>query len=250
MLKNKLFVTIYDMVLRHENIRAIHKKLYDQTINKKEDKIVLANCLKIANQCKKLDKGKGEYYTTGIGVLADLLWKKLNNKSDEVIHTINLSSRKIEGKRKKEILNYVFAENRKIGKVFYASSSHGDSALDHKDWQGKLYVDRLAKEDEVISYARQHNLQSVQWVIGNPVWFITRPNCRHYFVAYTLDEVKNGYKVPHTEIGNKYYQTPKINEVADKLRMLEAFYKIKPTIELKNKILKYRMLIAKYKHQI
>ena len=71
-------------------------------------------------------------------------------------------------------------------KPFYMASWHADSATDHAPYQGKLYYDANTT-GEALKYAQQHNLKTLQWVTGEPVWFVTRPYCRHYFVQYSLE---------------------------------------------------------------
>ncbi len=82
--------------------------------------------------------------------------------------------------------------------VFYLSSSHSNPAKDHADYQGRIYVDRfwrsvLAADDEkrraVEAYIRNHDTMTVQEVIREPVYFITRPYCKHFFIPLDTDEV-------------------------------------------------------------
>lgn len=84
--------------------------------------------------------------------------------------------------------------------VFHIASKHDDCAEDHYDYQGKLYYDRFWRRyvkdpqgrQAVLSLISQKGMKSIQWVIGRPVWFITRPNCRHYFSRVTIGEALEG----------------------------------------------------------
>lgn len=83
--------------------------------------------------------------------------------------------------------------------VWYLVSYHGDCAKDHEPWQGRIYIDENwrsicnAGETEIIeNLIQMYQVRTFQWVIGRPVWLITRPNCRHYFKKlYTSTVMKN-----------------------------------------------------------
>ena len=205
--KNKYFSIIYKSVLKHESLRDIHKKLYNAIIN--PNKQLLQFSFYVAQRAKKLDKGKNEYYGTGLGILAvgimNLMLK--NTYVDKVINRIVVEE---QSKEKEVFLDDLFKEGRDTGKIFYVASSHEDCAEDHKSYQGKIYVDAYYDRHnrELCDYIRNKNIKTVQWVTGKPAYFITRPNCRHYFIQHTFDEIKKGVSVPHSKIGYKRYQTP------------------------------------------
>lgn len=82
------------------------------------------------------------------------------------------------------------------GSIFYLCSSHINPAKDHADWEGKIYVDEdwMDKCDDsdkkrIAAYIRNHKIVSVQWVTGAPVWLVYRPNCKHYLIPVSVDEV-------------------------------------------------------------
>lgn len=254
--KNKYFGVIYDGVLKHKPIREIHQDLLKATIN--PNKTLAIYFHKLANKAKKLDKGPGEYYGgLGLIVLADglinLFSKNANNYEATVL--INSEIRKYESEQKAVILENAWKQNRKDGKIFYVASSHADSAKDHKPYQGKIYVDRYwhnyDTDGSLGKFIREHNIQTAQWVTGAPVWFITRPNCRHYFVNYTVEQILSGkYHIPNRKIGNRRLQTPagvNLEYYENRLRMLLTLYKKYPTTLLKKQIDKTRLLIAKWK---
>ena len=81
-------------------------------------------------------------------------------------------------------------------KVFFLCTVHDHPAEGHREWQGKIYVDRFwrtkVKGDKyypVLSYIRNRKIHTVQWVMGDPVWMTTRPYCKHYFIPLSIDEV-------------------------------------------------------------
>lgn len=188
-------------------------------------------------------------------ILFDIL-KKANDKSKEII--VHETSKYAE-MTKDDKLNQLITKSRAKGEWFYLASSHNDCAKDHVDYQGKLYVDNKAPE-EVIEYAKNRGLYTLQWVLGEPAWLITRPNCRHYFVTLTLKEVmgstlkdlKNKHHT-HTKEGDRTYQTPQkaaLEEYEDRLKMLNELYKQYPLEAIKKAIIKTKLLIKKWKGEI
>lgn len=216
--------------------------------------------VKLANKIKKLDAGAGNYYETGLEVLAVAIFSAFSKRAVnyEATKIINYEVRKFESDKKVEILDNSFKENRLSGKIFYIASSHKDSAKDHEPWQGKIYVDRYwhnyDTDGKIGKFIRDNGIKTVQWVTGEPVWFITRPNCRHYFTTYTFDEIiNNKYVIPHRKIGDKRLQTPRdanLQYYEDRLRLYKNMYNKYPTTLLKNQIEKTRLLISKWKHLI
>ena len=82
--------------------------------------------------------------------------------------------------------------------IFFVCSKHKHPAEDHKDYQGKIYVDRFwrTKLDEqmqkkVGAYIKNHNVLTVQYIIGEPVYMTTRPYCKHYFIPVNTSTVLN-----------------------------------------------------------
>ena len=242
-------------MLQHKPVREIHADLFKVTVN--PNKTLLAYAIKLANRAKKLDRGAGAYYTIGLDVLAVAVMKlfmtdAMNYKATKLV---NSEVRRFESERKAEILTNEFKNNRMSGKIFYIASQHKDSAPDHAPWQGRIYVDRYwhnyDTDGRLEKFIRDKGIRTVQWVTGSPVWFITRPNCRHYFVNYSIDDVLNGkYKIPRRLIGDTRLQTPQeANEeyYLDRLKLYEMMYKKHPSQTLKDQINKTRLLVAKWK---
>lgn len=80
--------------------------------------------------------------------------------------------------------------------VFFVCSKHRKPAEDHKDYQGKIYVDRFwrTKLDETMqkkveAYIKNHNVLTVQYIMGEPVYMTTRPYCKHYFIPVPTSTV-------------------------------------------------------------
>lgn len=253
--KNKYLSIIYKDVLAHKPIKEIHDDLYKATVN--PNKVLLSYMVKVANNAKKLDKGAGAYYTTGLEILAVSLLQMFKTDACQYKSTLiaNSEVRKYVAEEKSEILVNAWKENRAGGKIFYVASKHSDCAEDHKDYQGKVYVDRYwhnyDTDGSISKYVKDNNIKTVQWVTGEPVWFVTRPNCRHYFVAYTPEQIMKGkYNTPKRRYGDRRLQTPQKANVAyyeDRLKMLLSLQKQYKTTLLTNQIEKTKLLISKIK---
>lgn len=228
--------------------------MYDATINTKapyRDKVLLAFAIKTANKAKKVS-------AENVGLLAIALFDLFKNQhsNDKAKKIINHQVSVEAEKEKNGTLDQFIKDSRSNGEWFYLASSHGDCAKDHKPYQGRLYVDEKAPQD-VIDYARSRGLYTLQWVMDAPAWFITRPNCRHYFVSLPLDQVqgkslkalRRKHKT-YTKEGNRDFQTPAkaaVEEYEDRLKMLKALYREHPTPTLKAEITKTELLIKKWK---
>lgn len=91
--------------------------------------------------------------------------------------------------------------------VFYLCSVHTGPAEDHKEWQGKIYVDRYWRSvlekhggtdtgtvhgdliKGIGAYIKNHNILTVQEVVNHKPYLITRPYCRHFFIPLSTEEV-------------------------------------------------------------
>lgn len=84
-------------------------------------------------------------------------------------------------------------EAEKIGsyKAFMVASRHDDCAEDHEEYQGKVYVKSWAlRYGRIRDYCSAKGIKTVEWVIGRPAWLTTRPNCRHFFREFSLNELE------------------------------------------------------------
>jgi len=219
-LRDNYLTIIYKGFIDKKSAKEIHKELYDLTINKKVvDKTMLSNAIKITN---KVAKNKPANLQGDL--LADAIFLLFADMKADKYLTQNIYQKlnKEEGKAKEEALSQELVNNRKLTdpKIFYLASSHNDCASDHKDYQGKMYIDEnwrsvikdKEQERQISAYIRQHNIKGYNWVIGRPVWLITRPNCRHYFTALPTEKVLNNsvetltrnYKT-HRAYGDRQY---------------------------------------------
>lgn len=82
--------------------------------------------------------------------------------------------------------------------IFFLCSSHNMPAPDHKDWQGKVYIDRFWKKTvgfnarlltRIEKYVSENSIKTVQEICSEPVYMITRPHCKHFFIPLSTNEV-------------------------------------------------------------
>lgn len=98
--------------------------------------------------------------------------------------------------RQKTKLEGVRAQLKDSESVFVMCSKHYPVAPDHKDYQGKLYVHQnwrtlvRGKEYRAVSeYIKNNDVLTIQSVMKNPPYLITRPNCRHKLVVVPVSAV-------------------------------------------------------------
>ena len=134
--------------------------------------------------------------------------KKLREKQyfDKISTGARVAKSKSNLRKKKQAIRLQLQDEDQI---FFICSQHEKPAKDHADYQGKIYVDRFWRQkvsDEnryaVLSYIRNHNVLTVQEIMGSPVYLITRPNCKHFFIPLGTDEVlHSSIKKIREEIG-------------------------------------------------
>ena len=96
----------------------------------------------------------------------------------------------------KDIGQNMISAGQESGVVFYISAFFGDCAPDHAELNGKLFCDEKWESmcpkdrlDEVRDYINSNKIMTVQEAMGEPYYYTTRPNCRHYFQYISIDEV-------------------------------------------------------------
>lgn len=82
------------------------------------------------------------------------------------------------------------------GTVFFLCSKHNNCADDHKDYQGKIYIDRFWRQkvsgleySAVLDFIKKNDVMTIQEAMSNPIWLCTRPYCRHHFIPMPINEV-------------------------------------------------------------
>ena len=169
--------------------------------------------------------------------------------------------------------------------IFYLCSEHSDCAKDHIKYQGKLYIDKdwenslrylsiFADNDvskniidnliiEVNRYLEKRNIQTIQWVLGKPVYMTTRPNCRHFFIPLSCGEVLSTYSINklidkhhlHFSKGgdtndDNFVAQLAYNQYNDRLKFHEELKKVYENEQLNNAIRQDKRLINKWRQQL
>lgn len=118
----------------------------------------------------------------------------------EATKMVNRAERASTARRKNRIIKETLKENRsqRLPVVFYLCSYHEKPALDHKDYQGKLYIDRYWRsavlqygelawlEAPIDAYIKNHKIQTMQEVVGDAPYLTTRPYCKHFFIPVDI----------------------------------------------------------------
>ncbi len=95
-----------------------------------------------------------------------------------------------------EASNRMENATKALGIIFFLASEHADCADDHAKSQGKLYVNENWEQviadnelrERIRNFIGRNDIQTIQWVKGPPVYFTTRPNCRHFFIPITVTQ--------------------------------------------------------------
>lgn len=309
-MKDSYVTTIYKGIVKSNTLIDIHKQIFKDTINFYKVNGFSPESFKrqafaYAKQVKRIESDG-----IGLGLigleLIDYVFRKMNENKmmDTLDHEVFETARKIEASAKQEIIDKDtnVSEMKKTGKtmtsedvglverddtaveeisnhlVWYLVSWHGDCARDHDLRQGRIYIDEnwrnICNEGErkiIQDYINANGVRTFQWVIGRPVWLITRPNCRHYYKKlYTSTVInstvqtllaKNNMTSP---VGKKrnlqtithstniaWYKTQNVNGIIwqyeKRLAMHKKMQKIKNCPELQKAIKKDRLLIRKWK---
>ena len=292
--------TIYKGFLDHKSAKQISRELYNQTIQKGvlKDAKALDYAIKLTNKLGKklpqethiLQVAKLKYNDDTLdigGALSMILFDELKNLNayENLKKATNQKTNDIEAEFKEEVIKDTIEYNRGLDtpKVFYLASSHNDCAKDHKIAQGKIYIDEAWEnyitseklKKQIKEYIAKHHTQTIQYIMGDPVWFITRPNCRHYFVAIKTKEaikvsskrLSSRYKTDTAISNRQYLQTLRsggdrkiigekrnaelmIQKYEERLKYHLALKQVKNNLLVRKSIVKDKMLIAKWKEYL
>lgn len=83
-----------------------------------------------------------------------------------------------------------------FGIIFFLATERFDSADDHADYQGKVYVSKNWEskvkdgelKDKIKAFIKANDIMTVEYIKGPPVYFTTRPNCRHSLIPITNNQ--------------------------------------------------------------
>ena len=189
--------------------------------------------------------------------------ERLKNRKNTVYkelkgeHTKNELANEYEYRGKREYL-----QNLTNSGVFYLCSTHINPAKDHADWEGKVYIasDWRSRIDadmhgKIEAYVRNHNVKTVEWVTGEPVYLITRPNCKHYFIEVSVEEVLGNSVRKLLKTHNMYmedekemsYEEGQYKNYYERLKMLTYLNSMFDAENLDKDIKDTRALVNKWK---
>lgn len=220
-LRNRYIAAIYGGLSKRKTAKQIHKDLWDMTMKSRyQSRAMLSYAMSIASKAEKRIPKESESGSAAFALLPfalldaqrkrtigdrkavsiiifDFLDKR--KATSNMSKIINAEADKVESQSKEQAIKDEFAYNRGLEspKVFYLASEHKDSAEDHEPYQGKIYIDEewrsvISDREEkarISSFLQRRKVKTVQWLMGKPVWFITRPNCRHYIKPISTDDV-------------------------------------------------------------
>ena len=213
---------------------------------------IYKKCLNLARfLASKLKQDTQE--TDGI-ILATLLMKRFEKLRvyERFIKLVNQEVRNKEASVKESIIRQLTSYGIENREHFALVSKHLDSAIDHLDFQGKLYLlTNDLQESELLLANKLGINKTLASVMHDKPYLITRPNCRHYFI--TLSESDIGNKSVDTllkenkmitKVGSRVIKNLR-NNTSIKLNYYKELYKVKKIPYLAKRIKKLKELVEK-----
>ena len=213
---------------------------------------ICKSCLNLARfLAKKLKQDTQE--TDGI-ILATLLMKRFEKLRvyQRFISLVNQEVRNKEASVKEKIIRQLTSYGIENREHFALVSKHLDSAIDHIDFQGKLYLlTNDLQESELLLASKIGITRTLASVMHDKPYLITRPNCRHYFI--TLSESDIGSKSVDTllkenkmitKVGSRVIKNLR-NNTSIKLNYYKELYKVRKIPYLAKRIKKLKELVEK-----
>lgn len=213
---------------------------------------ICKNCLNLARfLASKLKQDTQE--TDGI-ILATLLMKRFEKLRvyQRFISLVNQEVRNKEASVKEKIIRQLTSYGIENREHFALVSKHLDSAIDHIDFQGKIYLlTNDLQESELLLANKLGITRTLASVMHDKPYLITRPNCRHYFI--TLSESDIGSKSVDTllkenkmitKVGSRVIKNLR-NNTSIKLNYYKELYKVRRIPYLASRIKKLKELVEK-----
>ena len=191
--------------------------------------------------------------TDGI-ILATLLMKRFEKLRvyQRFISLVNQEVRNKEASVKEKVIRQLTSYGIENREHFALVSKHLDSAIDHLDFQGKLYLlTNDLQESELLLASKLGITRTLTSVMHDKPYLITRPNCRHYFI--TLSETDIGSKSVDTllkenkmitKVGSRVIKNLR-NNTSIKLNYYKELYKVRRVPYLASRIKKLKELVEK-----
>ena len=181
--------------------------------------------------------------------------------ADDPIHHANQVMYEVE--RRETDDEIAFLLSNATTSPFFLASAHPNPAHDHADYEGRMYYDAnwatrgaytAAESSAIRAYIQNHHLQTVQWVVGPPVYLVRRPNCKHYLTNIPLQEVLHASArkllQKHHLVMEKEQPIPQrlvyYRNYYNRLKVLEQLNKVIPCKELSKDIKHTKALVDKY----
>lgn len=191
--------------------------------------------------------------TDGI-ILATLLMKRFEKLRvyQRFISLVNQEVRNKEASVKEKVIRQLTSYGIENREHFALVSKHLDSAIDHIDFQGKIYLlTNDLQESELLLANKLGINKTLASVMHDKPYLITRPNCRHYFI--TLSESDIGSKSVDTllkenkmitKVGSRVIKNLR-NNTSIKLNYYKELYKVRRIPYLASRIKKLKELVEK-----
>lgn len=191
-IQSKILTLIVKELVSGTNKTVILRKVKKEYSSKIADKTILRHLW--AFSLYKLNN-LSKYYKTRVKTaknINEVMFKRVNLFVNDLSHEMNYVYYTMEDSRKKDHMDKLTSTG-----VFYLCSHHYDCAVDHKPYQGKIYIssfweDRVDDEKTkrlIRAYIRNRGIKRIEWVLGKPIFMVMRRNCRHFFVRVPVDEV-------------------------------------------------------------
>ena len=213
---------------------------------------IYKNCLNLARfLASKLKQVTQE--TDGI-ILATLLMKRFEKLRvyQRFISLVYQEVRNKEASVKEKVIRQLTSYGIENREHFALVSKHLDSAIDHIDFQGKIYLlTNDLQESELLLANKLGITRTLASVMHDKPYLITRPNCRHYFI--TLSESDIGSKSVDTllkenkmltKVGSRVIKNLR-NNTSIKLNYYKELYKVRRVPYLAKRIKKLKELVEK-----
>lgn len=191
--------------------------------------------------------------TDGI-ILATLLMKRFEKLRvyQRFISLVNQEVRNKEASVKERVIRQLTSYGIENREHFALVSKHLDSAIDHINYQGKIYLlTNDLQESELLLANKLGITRTLASVMHDKPYLITRPNCRHYFI--TLSESDIGSKSVDTllkenkmitKVGSRVIKNLR-NNTSIKLNYYKELYKVRRIPYLASRIKKLKELVEK-----
>lgn len=213
---------------------------------------ICKKCLNLARfLASKLKQDTKE--TDGI-ILATLLMKRFEKLRvyHRFISLVNQEVRNKEASVKEKVIRQLTSYGIENREHFALVSKHLDSAIDHINYQGKIYLLTNDLQESELLLANKLGINTtLASVMHDKPYLITRPNCRHYFI--TLSESDIGSKSVDTllkenkmitKVGSRVIKNLR-NNTSIKLNYYKELYKVRKIPYLASRIKKLKELVEK-----